>query len=154
MTRPRPARPRDPLADKAAYPKPRREDRTGSPRTEGLAHRKIHPVRDDGYKLWLRYIPCAVAGLEDKSTGIVHACYSPEVQPSYRGVFFLSDPAHGRKAMSGRKKWDDSGCFPLCRAAHNLQEDNHDKFDRRYGIDRHEIAARLYERYKKEKGIE
>jgi hypothetical protein len=154
MRNSRPARPRDPLADQAAFPKPVREDRTGAPRTEGLELRKIHPVRDDGYKRWLRYVPCAVAGRVDAQTDQRHECWSPEAQILYGRLFYFSDPAHSGKAISGRTKRDDSGCFPLCRAVHGLQEDNHAKFDRRYGIDRHEIAARLYAQYKKEKGIE
>jgi len=108
--------------------------------TRELQHRKIHPRRDQEYRRWLRSKLCSVYGKVDARTEQVHICWSPDRV----GNQFASDPCHGGKAYSGRVKRHDSGCFPLCRHAHRQQEDAMDAFDQRFGIDRHEIARRLY----------
>lgn len=146
--KPRHDRPRDPLADDLAFPKPRRSTRQDAPRTEGLALRKIHPERDQGYRRWLRIQPCILEGLTNQRTGVKHTCWSPA---TINGKY-VSDPMHTGKSYSGRLKRADSGAVSGCRHAHRELEDNMDRGDADYGIDRHEIAGRMHQRYRKETG--
>lgn len=134
--RPRPEMPGEELAREAKFAKPQYLRPTEETDTRSLQFRKIHPDRDEDYRRWLRMQPCAIAGLFDANTGQRHVCWHPD------GKF--CDAAHAGKAYSGRLKRDDSGCIALCRHGHRLQESNMDAFDRRYGIDRHVIATRLY----------
>lgn len=112
--------------------------------TRLLPLRKIHPDRNDAYKRWLRYQPCAIAGLADAETGRVHVCWSPDMVSTGQ---YASDPMHSGKAYSGRLKRDDSGCMPGCRVAHDAQENDMDRFDRKFGVDRHEIATEHFARF-------
>ena len=115
--------------------------------TRDLPLRKIHPEREPEFLAWLRFRPCSIAGLVDSITGQPHVCWSPERLGPGR---FLSDPAHTGKSYSGRLKRTDRGAFPLCRHGHRDQESNMDRFDARYGINRHEIAAEMWKRFAEE----
>jgi len=136
-------------ADEAAalltFPKQRfTEQPEESIDTRELQFRKIHPDRNDAYKKWLRFQLCAIKDLIDSRTTQPHICWSPAKDQFNR---YLSDPAHTGKAYSGKLKRNDSGCFPLCRIAHNLQEDRMNDFDQRYGIDRFAIAEEHFARF-------
>lgn len=144
---PRPELPHEELARQAKFAKPQYAGDAEATDTRDLAHRKIHPNRDDAYRRWLNTKPCSVKGRTDERTGQPHVCWSPELRGPRE---YVSDPAHSGKAYSGKLKRDDSGCFPLCRHAHRQQEDNMNSFDRRFGIDRHSIAAKLYAEFQDE----
>lgn len=135
------------LAAKAAHPKPQYRERAEPMDTSKLAHRKMHPLRNARFLKSLTFKRCTIEGKTNRRTGVVHVCWHPGGR---RGDHFISDPAHTGKAISGRVKRHDSGAFPLCRHAHNEQEDNMPRFDDDYGIDRHEIAAELYEQFLKD----
>jgi hypothetical protein len=143
----RPLLPHEELAAQAAIPKPQYRERAEPIDTSELPHRKMHPLRNARFLKSLTFKPCSIEGKTNQRTLSPHVCWSPGDK---RGGRFISDPAHTGKAISGRKKQHDSGAFPLCRHAHNEQEDNMDRFDRDYEIDRHEIAAELYEQFLKE----
>lgn len=142
---PRPNTELDDYYASAALPKTRRPDTTMD--TSSLVQHKIHPLRDREFLDWLHRQPCSIKGLTDVTTGQVHVCWSPD----RFGVGFLSDPAHCGKSYSGKLKRSDAEAFPLCRHAHRIQEDAMDSFDLRYGIDRYEIAERLYAQFQHEK---
>lgn len=142
---PRPDAPGDDQARVARFAKPRfRREAEESIDTSELAHRKIHPARDEAYLRWLRTQPCAIAGMVDRDTDQPHVCWHPN-QLSYRR--FASDPAHTGKAYSGRLKRSDQEAIPLCRHAHNLQEDRMNAFDARFGVNRFSVAAEHFARF-------
>ena len=132
------------LSEEVALPKPKR---VGKLDTRGLELAKIHPLRNREFLTWLRRQPCSVAGMLDQATGQPHVCWSPE---EWRRGVFKSDPAHCGKAISGRMKRSDAEAFSLCRHAHRDSEMAMDAFDRRFGIDRFEIAARQFAQFTKE----
>jgi hypothetical protein len=142
---PRPNTPLDDFYSTAALPKRPRPETAMD--TSSLPQRKIHPLRDRAFLDWLRKQPCAIKGLTNESTGQPHVCWSPD----RFGAGFLSDPAHCGKSYSGKLKRSDAEAFPLCRHGHRDQEPNMNLFDARYGIDRFEIAARMYAEYQHEK---
>lgn len=136
----------DDLAAQAAFPKGRyRKPPEESIDTTALLHRKVHPNRDEAYKRWLNFRPCAIKGLTDNKTGLPHVCWSPTM----RGREFVSDAAHGPRAGLGLKG-DDSGCLALCRHAHRDVGDRMDDLESRYGVDWRGIAAELYARFRAE----
>jgi hypothetical protein len=144
-SKPQPWSPADEAASRQMFAKDRfKVQPAESIDTTALPFRKIHPDRNDGYKRWLKFQPCSIEGSTDKETDQVHVCWSPEEIGLRR---FASDPAHAGKSYSGKLKRNDSGCMSLCRHAHNSQEDNHDRFDRRYGIDRFAIAEGQFAEY-------
>ena len=137
--KPRPLQPWEEIAKEAKFPKAHLiAGKATSPEidTRDLPHRKIHPDRDEAYKRWLVFQPCAVRGLTDDTTGQVHVCWSPTTVNGRPA----SDPAHAGKSYSGALKRNDSECMPLCRHAHRLQEDRMNAFDERFGIDRFAVA--------------
>ncbi len=136
----------DHLASLAAFAKPRhREQPDESIDTTALPHRKIHPNRDEAYRRWLNFRPCAVKGLTDNKTGLPHACWSP----TKHGREFTSDAAHGPRAGLGLKG-DDDGCLPLCRHVHRECGDRMEDLESRYGVNWRAIAAEHYARFVKE----
>ena len=136
------------IGQRLALPKKFRDREDGEQiDTRDLPLRKIHPEREPEFLTWLRFRPCSIAGREDSLTGSMPVCWSPESLGPGR---YLSDPAHTGKAYSGRLKRTDRGAFPLCRHAHRLQESQMDRFDLRYGINRHEIAAEMWKRFSEE----
>lgn len=148
--RSRAPRPAD-MYDGLAHAKPRRAEKGEQINTRGMQSPKIHPDRNEEFKRYLTRQTCAVAGMIDSATGQEHICWHPHILYYASGKpVFASDPAHSGKAYSGKLKRDDSGCMPLCRHAHDLQEDNHEKFDRRFGIDRFAIAAEHFAQFEKE----
>lgn len=144
---PEPEMPHEEFAKQAKFAKPQYGREPEATDTSSLTHRKIHPNRDEAYRRWLNGQPCAIKGKTDERTGQPHICWSPEMRGPRE---YVSDAAHGGKAYSGKLKRDDSGCIPLCRHAHRLQENNMDSFDRRFGIDRHAIAEKLYAEFRDE----
>lgn len=141
---PRPLLPHEEIGQELRFAKSYRDrDDREMIDTSELEHSKIHPTRCREFLTWLRFQPCAIVGREDSATGQRHTCWSLE----RLGAGYLSDPAHTGKAYSGKLKRDDRGAFPLCRHAHRQQEDNMDSFDARFGIDRHEIAREMWERF-------
>lgn len=151
---PRPDTAADQLARTAKFAKPRHCAQAEPVDTSELQHRKMHPARDDAYKAWLRTQSCAIKGLVDKDTDQPHVCWHPN-QLAYNR--YASDPAHTGKAYSGRLKRSDRECIPLCRHAHDLQEDRMNAFDARFGINRFDVAAECYARFAEEqerKGIQ
>lgn len=143
----RPLLPHEELGREAKFAKPHLIDQTDEQiDTRGLRFRKIHPDRDDEYRRWLMFQPCAVRGLIDNETGQAHVCWSP-ANVNGRPA---SDPCHTGKAYSGKLKRNDSECMPLCRHAHRMHEDQMDRFDRRFGIDRYAVAREHFARFSEE----
>lgn len=140
----RPELPHEEFARALAHPKPQYLAPAEPTDTRDLALRKIHPERDLGFLRWLHFKPCVIAGLVNRRTGQAHVCWSPE---RLTGGRYESDPMHTGKAYSGALKRSDRGAMPGCRHAHREQELNMDRFDADYGINRHEIAARLFAEY-------
>lgn len=114
--------------------------------TTELPQRKLHPTRDHGFRRWLVTQPCQVKGLVDKVAEQVHICWHPS-ELGYKR--YASDPAHLEKTGMGIKG-SDRAMISLCRHAHRLQEGATAKFNERFGINCHEIAARQYAEYLKE----
>lgn len=114
--------------------------------TRGLAHRKIHPEREPAFLRWLSFQPCSIFGLTNRRTGVPHICWSPD----WLAGRFRSDPMHTGKSYSGALKRSDRGAFPGCRHAHRESEDNMDRFDADYGINRHEIAEAMFAKFEDE----
>lgn len=150
--RPRPELPHEQLARRAKFAKPQYREPAEETDTKGLALRKLHPERDRCYLKWLRFRTCKVHGKTDSLTDQPHICWSYERAAS-TATGFMSDPSHNAKAYSGNLKRSDipsdssSGAISLCRLAHRFSEANADEFDRRFGINRHEIGREQYEEY-------
>lgn len=139
----RPMSPADEMAALAAHPKARFRQAPDPADTSELEHAKIQPDRNRAFMSYLHFQLCSVKGKTDNATGQLHVCWSPGRDQFSRP---LSDPAHTSKTGLGMKG-PDSGCFPLCRHAHRQQEANMDDFDRRFGINRFEIAREHFERF-------
>jgi len=140
-SRQEPALPYEEFAAQLPFAKAKyREQKDEQIDTRPLRFRKIHPEREPDFLRWQHFKACSIEGKTNLRTGVVHVCWHPEMI----GARFQSDPAHTGKAYSGSLKRGDRGSFPLCRHAHREQENNMDRFDADYGINRHEIAARLY----------
>lgn len=154
LRRPRPLLPHEEIGRDARFAKPHLVQPADDQQpidTSELPHRKIHPERIPAFLDWLKFQTCCIKDKTDAETGQVHVCWHP-VTLGYKR--FLSDPMHIGKAYSGRLKRSDKGAIPGCRHAHNLQEDNMDRFDRRFGINRHELAEAYYTRFCAEKGLD
>lgn len=111
------------------------------------------PVRDEGYLSFLRSHACTVSRWEGGAGVCQSATWALQIILR-RGALLImprSTAAHPKKATSGREKVGDDQCIPLCEAHHAEQELNHDAFDRKYGIDRYELAKKYYARYLEEK---
>jgi hypothetical protein len=126
----RPELPIDEFARQARFAKPQYQTPPVAADTSELQHRKLHLIRSEGFKAFIRLKRCAIEKKLD------HKCWTPRAHG-------LSDPAHTTKAGLALKG-PDSGLIPLCRLAHSEQELDMDAFDQKYGINRHQIAADLW----------
>lgn len=108
------------------------------------------PMRDPGYRKYVRISPCIVC-----SNGCGE-CHHINPWPECclgRGecVGVPVDAAHTENNGMG-SKGPDSSCVPLCRKHHQEQHKiGIDAFNKKYGINLKEIAAEHYSRYLSEK---
>lgn len=108
------------------------------------------PMRDKGYRNWLKEQPCAVSDRIPLANG--HVITFPKPVP---GVFTFdceqqTDPAHTVNNGMG-SKGPDSSCAPLCRKHHREYDAGREAFENKYGVDMKKIAAQNWARYESER---
>lgn len=91
------------------------------------------PLRDKGYRDWLKFERCAIANAD---------CYP--------GGYAQSDPAHTENNGMW-SKGPDSSCAPLCRLHHQEYDAGRADFELRYNVDMKATAAKYWARYQQEK---
>jgi hypothetical protein len=89
------------------------------------------PMRDPGYRRWLRQGRCLVTWL----LGNVCDCDS-----------LLSDAAHTQNNGMA-SKGPDSSCVPLCRKHHREYDAGRKAFETKYAVDMKVEAAKFYDQY-------
>lgn len=104
---------------------PVRRKRLGKPRRG--------PMRDKGYRDWLKYEYCAI--------GEAHGS---------EGCTGVTDPAHTENNGMG-SKGPDSSCGPLCRRHHREYDAGRVAFEKKYRVSMKLIAAQNWARYEQEK---
>lgn len=104
------------------YPKRRERARSGIERA---------PQREfPGHRAWVRGHNCSVPDCASRQIETAHVQASPEVPKDERSA----------GAIKAHDKWTYPLCFDHHGEAHRL---GHERFDKRYGINRVEIARRL-----------
>jgi hypothetical protein len=132
----RPDLPGEAEARMAAHPKPQYREVIvdAGIDTRRLQLRKVHPEREPDFLNYVRDRACEIAG------HVLHPqCWNVDCG--------RNRAAHCGKAISGRLKRTDRQVITLCDLAHDEQERDMDLFDKKYGINRFEIADRLWAEY-------
>jgi hypothetical protein len=102
----------------------------------------VKPLRDYGYRQWLRY------------EGVCCACAKLASRPRHE-LLGLSDGAHTQN-NGMRSKGPDSSCVPLCRKHHREYDRGREAFEGKYALDMKQEAAWWWEQYiswKKKTGV-
>lgn len=97
------------------------------------------PLRDPGYREYLRYEGICCACVADYDTFLD---LYPDIARPTKGC----DPAHTENNGMG-SKGPDSSCAPLCRIHHREYDSGRQAFEHKYGLDMRLEASRWYQEY-------